>query len=425
MIRRQFLSLVAAPLLPTREELGRYQQKLEKTLFENILPFWHPRTIDSAGGYLLNHDGAGKALGRGPRALVTQARMVWFYARLARFGHEPKAMLEAAAHGVKFLRETMWDARHGGFYWEVDAAGKPAKSNKHLYGQAFALYALAEYAQAARKKDALEFALKVFQLLEQRAHDPVHGGYVEYFLPDWSTPPVNEPIYLGGGGPGLKLMNTHLHLMEALTTLHEASRNGAVRERLLELIGIETSAVVRKHVAACTDKHDRDWTPRLEGDFATVSYGHDLENIWLVAEACRSAGVPVSPYTDLFRESFAYCRRNGFDEAKGGFFYTGPLGKAAADHTKSWWVQAEALVSALEMYRLTGRTDYFEVFRKTWKHCEEEQMDWQNGEWHAAIDASGKPRGVKAGPWKAAYHNGRAMMECLLRLKALQAQSSW
>ncbi len=424
MMRRQFLPLVAAPLLPTREELGRYQQKLEKTLFENILPFWYPQTIDSAGGYLLNHDGAGKALGRGPRAVVTQARMVWFFARMARFGHEPKAMLEAAAHGVRFLRETLWDARHGGFYWEVDAEGKPTKSNKHLYGQAFALYALAEYGQAARKKELLEFALKVFQLLEQRAHDPAHGGYVEYFLPDWSTPPVNEPIYLGGGGPGLKLMNTHLHLMEALTTLHSASRNAAVRERLLELIGIETSAVVRKGVAACTDKYERDWTPRLEGNFATVSYGHDLENIWLVAEACRSAGVPVSPYADLFRESFAYCRQYGFDEEKGGFLYTGPLGKPAVDQTKSWWVQAEALVSALEMYGLTGRTDYFEVFRKTWQYCEQEQIDWRNGDWHAAIEANGKPRGVKAGPWKAAYHNGRAMMECLLRLKALQARSS-
>ena len=428
MLRRTFSSFAmtaaAAPFLPTRGELDLYIQLFEKTLVENILGFWYPKTVDPAGGYLLNHDFEGKSKGAAARAVVTQARMLWFFARMARHGHEPKLMLEAAEHGYKFLREKMWDARHGGFNWEVDAQGKPTKVNKHLYGQSFALFALAEYAMASRRKDVLEFALKVFEVLEKKAHDPVHGGYVEYFLQDWATPPVNEPIYMGGSAPGMKLMNTHLHLMEAMTSLYQATRNATVRDRLIELIAIESNAVIRKPHMACTDKYDRDWSPRLEGAFSTVSYGHDIENIWLITEANRAAGLSSSPYVDQFRANFAYCRKYGFDEALGGFFYTGQLNEMATDKSKSWWVQAEALVSALTMYQLTNNTEYFEVFRKTWSFCDKYQIDWKNGDWHSVIGVDGKARGDKANEWKAAYHNGRAMIEGLSRLRAIREKTA-
>jgi mannobiose 2-epimerase len=343
---------------------------------------------------------------------------------MARYGHEPNVMLEAAEHGYRFLREKMWDSRNGGFYWEVDALGKATKLNKHLYGQSFALFAMAEYAMASRRKDVLEFSLKFFEVLEKKAHDPVHGGYVEYFLQDWATPPVNEPIYMNGSAAGMKLMNTHLHLLEAMATLYQASRNGVVRNRLIELIAIQSSAVVRKTQMACTDKYDRDWSPRLEGAFSTVSYGHDLENIWLIAEANRVAGFSSSPYVDQFRANFLYCRKNGFDEAAGGFFHTGQLNEMASDKAKIWWVQAEGLVGALTMYQMTNNTEYFEVFRKTWSFCDKQQIDWKNGDWHAAVGPDGKARGDKANEWKAAYHNGRAVIECIARLRAIREKTS-
>lgn len=428
MLRRTFtgftMAAAAAPLLPSRGELDLYIQKFEKTLIENILGFWYPQTVDPAGGYLLNHDFEGRAKGAAARTVVTQSRMLWFFARMARRGHEPKPLLEAAEHGYKFLREKMWDSRNGGFYWEVDALGKPAKMNKHLYGQSFALFAIAEYAMASRRKDVLEFALKFFEVLEKRAHDPVHGGYVEYFLQDWASPSVNEPIYVSGSAVGMKLMNTHLHLMEAMTALYQASRNATVRDRLIELIAIESSAVIRKTQMACTDKYDRDWSPRLEGAFSTVSFGQDIENISSIAEANRAAGLSSSPYVDQFRANFAYCRKHGFDEVLGGFFHTGQLNEMASDRSKRWWVQAEALAGALTMYQLTNSTEYFEVFRKTWSFCDKHQIDWKNGDWHAVVGVDGKAQGDKANEWKAADHNGRAMIESLVRLRAIREKTS-
>ncbi|MEJ7618884.1 MAG: AGE family epimerase/isomerase, partial [Pyrinomonadaceae bacterium] len=148
-------------------------------------------------------------------------------------------------------------------------------------------------------------------------------------------------------------MNTHLHLLEALTTFYRASRLPVARERLLELINIETNAVVRKGLAGCTDKFERDWTPRLDKDYARVSYGHDLENIWLLIDACDAVGVSNYPFLDLYRALFSYSLKYGYDQERGGFYYYGGFDRPAENLNKDWWVQAEAVVSALYMYRLT------------------------------------------------------------------------
>jgi cellobiose epimerase len=264
----------------------------------------------------------------------------------------------------------------------------------------------------------LEFAVKFFELLERRSHDKVHGGYIEHFNEDWSTPPASEASYMSAPAD-LKLMNTHLHLMEAMTTFYRASKLPLARERLLELMTIESNSVVRKDITACTDRYRRDWTPVLDGAAARVSYGHDLENIWLLVDAAQAAGVPVSPYMDLFRANFAYSMRYGWDEKDGGFWYWGSFNQPATGRSKSWWVQSEALVSALTMYRLTKDPQYWRVFERTWAFVDQHQIDWKNGEWWETVTDQLAQRGDKGGIWKAGYHNGRAMIESIALLKGL------
>lgn len=393
----------------------------EKTLKSNILDFWYPRSLDSQdGGYKVNFGPMGEDRGRGPKGIVTQSRMLWFFARMARAGYgDKKQMLDAAAQGYKYLTARMWDARNGGFYWEVDAGGVKSKANKHLYGQAFALYAISEYALASGRRDALTFAQDFFQLLEKKSHDAKFGGYREYFTEDWSAIPAGAASYMGPGGE-VKLMNTHLHVMEAMTTFYRASKLPLARRRLAELVNIESNAVIRKNLTACTDQYNEDWTPRLEGAGARVSYGHDLENIWLLADALDALEQPVAPFLDLFRSNFAYSMRYGWDDDRGGFFYTGNFRQPADARDKSWWVQAEALVSALTMYKITREPEYWAVFAKTWDFLNRYQIDWQNGEWHSSVDELGRGSGDKGNLWKAAYHNGRAMIETLALLKQVE-----
>src|SRR6185369_3763962 len=99
--------------------------------------------------------------------------------------------------------------------------------------------------------------------------------------------------------------------------------------------------VVRKDLGACSDKYERDWTPLLEPKYARVSYGHDLENIWLLIDACRAANLPLAPHMETFRALWKYSKEHGWDEAEGGFYDGGPFGAPADRRQKVWWTQAE------------------------------------------------------------------------------------
>jgi cellobiose epimerase len=398
----------------------RYVPTLEKTLNENILRFWYPRVLDTTnGGYKIRFDFKGIDRGDGPKMIVTQARMVWFFARMARAGYgDRRQMLEAADAGYQFLTNKMWDAQNGGFFWEVDATGtQKTQTQKHLYGQSFALYAISEYAIASQRQDVLQFAVRFFGILERRSHDAQYGGYREYFNPDWSEPPAGAKGFVASVGPGVKLMNTHLHLLESLTTFYRASKLPLAKERLVELIQIQSNAVVRKGIGACTDQYEKDWTPRLDGANARVSYGHDVENIWLLKDALDAVGLPVAPHLDLMKDLWRYSMKYGWDSAMGGLNTSGWFSQAADNKQKSWWAQAELLVSALTMWRLKGDAHYFLVFEKTWAFLEKYQIDWHTGEWWDTVMPDGTGRGDKAHAWKAAYHIGRAMIESIALLK--------
>ncbi|MDQ3687317.1 MAG: AGE family epimerase/isomerase [Acidobacteriota bacterium] len=405
-----------------RARVKTYVPKLEKILNENIARFWLAKSLDGKnGGYVINFGPEGEPKGAGTKMIVSQARQVWLFSRMARGGYgDRQKNLAAADLGYRFLKDKMWDAKNGGFHWEVDATGdKKLKPKKHLYGQAFALYALSEYYLASRRQEVLEFARRFFDLLEAKSHDKEFGGYVEYFNEDWTQPPAGEASYMSVTRD-FKLMNTHLHLLEALTTFYRASKSPLARERLVELINIESNSVVRKNLGACTDKYARNWEPQLNGEYARVSYGHDLENIWLLIDACDAAGISHYPLLDLYKTLFDYSLRHGYDDTRGGFYDTGAFNQSADKRNKIWWVQAEAIVSALYMYRLTNDAKYLSVFEKTFDFIEKYQVDWKHGEWHAVVTPEGKVEGDKAHAWKAGYHGGRAMIECAELLKRLE-----
>ena len=240
----------------------------------------------------------------------------------------------------------MWDQKNGSFHWEVDLTGEnKLRPGKHLYGQSFALFALSEHYLSGGKPEALDLATRLFNLIEAKAHDATYGGYIESFQEDWTPVPAGEMFYLCESG--LKQMNTHLHLLKAMTSFYRASRLPLARERLLELIFIESNTVVRKGLGTCTDKHRRNWEPLLTGKNARVWYGHNLENIWLLIDACNAAGISNHLLLDLYRTLFDYTMKHGFDGKKGGFFDSGDFNRPACNRDKTWWVQAEACVCAL------------------------------------------------------------------------------
>ncbi len=392
----------------------QYAHRLNSHLTQSIVPFWTDETIDiENGGYRLNHDIEGTLRSEGTKMVVTQSRMVWYFARLARAGIDPKSNLAASQAGFQFLKKAMWDSEYGGFYWEVNATGTEVlKPKKHLYGQSFALYGLSELYRVSRQAEVLDLANTLFDLIDRQGHDGEHGGYIESFERDWTQATDRQsPSYMGVPAH-FKLMNTHLHLLESLTSYYRVAPSPRIRERLEELITIQSNTVVRKSLGACTDKYTRKWQPILNSGYDRVSYGHDLENIWLLMDACDALGIPHATYRDLYETLFDYSLRYGYDKRHGGFYDSGPFNQIADNRNKVWWVQAEAIVAALYLYRLTGKPIYRSTFEKTYDWIESHQLDATHGEWFSQVDSKGVPSGPKASTWKSAYHNGRALIEC-------------
>jgi cellobiose epimerase len=393
---------------------GEARNSLERILTQNIIPFWYPGIIDTSdGGYRLNHDVAGTWRGPANKSLVTQARTLWFFSRLVNSKYGTCEYLAAARHGYEFLRDRMWDREFGGFYWEVDASGHSlGRLEKQIYGQAFALYALSEYAATSGDLSAKRTAEELFMLIQTKAHDQRYGGYRDILQRDWTPLPVSGVAH-ADELVSIKRMNTQLHLLEAITRFYNLTGDVLARERLIELILVNSNSVVRKDIGACTDRYLENWQPLAGPDHQRVSYGHDLENIWLLMEACKSVGLAENLLSDLYRTLFDYALEYGFDRKNGGFYDSGFFHSPADRREKIWWVQAESLMAALQMYKFTGEQLYWDCFSLILDWIVNRQVDWKHGDWYEIVYDDGRASGVKAGPWKAPYHNGRAMLRCL------------
>jgi mannobiose 2-epimerase len=408
------------PARPSADHLRKQAERCRQILKTSIIDFYLPACVDRAnGGYLESLEG-NKFTPTGEKFLTLQARQLWFFSTLARAGIEKEAALAAARTGFDFLEGKFRDRTNGGYFAKVSDTGKPTDRRKHVYLNAFALYGLSAYHRATGDASALAAAKDLFQTLDAKCHDSANGGYNEFFYEDWRpvTDP-REPSYIGP--PGTKTFNTHLHVLEAFTELYRIWPDPLVRRRLDELLAINTLTIRLPEYGCNVDGFTADWKPIRTPRNLRASYGHDVEAVWLCLDAARALGRSTALYRGWAEGLAGYSLRHGYDRTHGGFYYTGPLDKDADDTKKEWWVEAEALVSMLELYKLTGRPDYYHVFVQTLDFVEKHQIA-KEGSWWATRKADGSPTGTtRTSMWQGAYHNGRSMIVSAKLLDELAA----
>jgi cellobiose epimerase len=87
---------------------------------------------------------------------------------------------------------------------------------------------------------------------------------------------------------------------------------------------------------------------------------------------------------------------------------------------KEWWTQAEAAVGFANAFQLSGTPAYLDASLKTWDYIEQHLIDKTHGEWFIGRSGDGTvPAPVKISFWKCPYHNGRACLELIHRLRAI------
>ena len=335
--------------------------------------------------------------------------------------------LPIVQHGVDFLSNVLWDKQYGGFFWGVDDNGQitPLYSDgKELYGISFDLYGAAAAYQATHDPRTLELAQKTFHWVDEHAHDAKNGGYFEWFARDGKVIEGNpdavtlHAIPLGSFPIGYKSMNTHIHLLESFTQLYEVWKDDTLRQRLEELLALTRDRICVQP-GVMNLYFTNDWRPIPDHD----SYGHDVETAYLMLEAEDVLGHGHDPRTEhMTKQLVDHALANGWDQVYGGFFQDGTTFGKPESRLKEWWVEMEGLNSLLLMHEKYGRdTDvYFKAFQLQWQFIKAYQTDSQFHGVYEMIGPNGVPTNADKGRiWKAAYHDGRALLIVTERLHKL------
>ncbi len=392
-----------------------YLQRIENELRGNILPFWLRHTVDrERGGFFGEITNDLRVLRDAERGSLLSCRILWTFSSAYR--HYPQAEYLAMAHwAYADLMKVFWDHEHGGVTWSATADGKPLRTRKQIYGQAFAIYAFTEYFRACGEKEALEHAIEIFRLIEQHCRDPKHGGYFEAYTREWtleedvrlSAIDMNEP----------KSQNTHLHVMEAYTNLMRVWPDAQLRRAQTELLEVMTTRILDARTYHLGLFFDNAWMPRTD----RVSFGHDIEAAWLMHEAAAVLG--DAGLLGRIRAIAVQIARVTHEQAidpDGGLLYEADARGITVD-IKEWWPQAEAAVGFLDAYQISGDETYLRLSLGLWDFIEAHLVDRANGEWFRCVTRERRVEGdqSKVSFWKCPYHNGRACLELVDRLKTL------
>ncbi len=411
------LALIHQSFAQDQTKSNLQANQCRELLMSSVVDFYLPACVDAnGGGYFQDLGPENKFVGN-ERFLTLQARQLWLFSTLAVHNIRREESLAAAKHGYEFIVAKHFDAEHGGYFSQVRSDGKVLDRRKHVYLNAFVIYALVEYYRATHERLVLNQAMELLQSLEQHAYDKQHGGYREFFYADWKE--ISDPKEAGYvGAIGVKTYNTHLHIMEAFTSLYRETKDPLVGRRLLELIDIHVKTVRHPDYRCNIDAWHPDWTIVNEPRNLRASYGHDVECAWLVLDAVEALGLDVAAYRDWAVRLCDYSIDHGYDTQHHGFFYSGNLGQDADDRKKEWWPQAEAMVSMLTMHELTGDVRYRRYFDETFDFVQKHQIA-PGGSWWATLrpDGSLGSNRTKTSMWQGGYHTGRALLlsETLLR----------
>lgn len=420
---------------PSSANYLRIAKETEANLRDHVLAQWFPRAVDTTRGGFNENFGEDWTPGASQtRSLVYQSRLTWISAKAAeRYPAERTKYIGFSRHGLAFLMDHMWDAARGGFYWSVEDATNP-QAVKQVYGIAFAMYASAANYEATRDHAALELAKETFGWLESHAHDPANGGYFEALDRDGTPilgvggPPTAKPFPRKSGTDaigaafGQKSMNTHIHLLEALTELYGVWRDPLVAKRLREVFQI-----VRDKVVDAGGYQHMFFSPAWQPAPGEDSYGHDIEAAYLLIEASTALGKPSDTRTwSVAQRLVDHTLKVGWDEVDGGVYDSGSAetgASSAREQRKVWWVQAEGLNSLLLMRERFGRKTnrYWEAFVKEWNFISRHQVDAVHMGWYGEVSREGvaRPGAPKSDGWTEAYHQGRALMNVTDRLRRL------
>lgn len=416
------------------------KMEMQDVLENDILRFWLDKMQDDEnGGFYGQMTGRGQLIKEADKGAILNARILWSFSAAYRVLGK-KEYMEAATRAKDYFISHFIDHEYGGVFWSLDYQGQPKDTKKQFYAIGFAIYGLSEYARATGDHEALDYAIQLYENIEEHALDHVYNGYIEACTREWGVMEDMRLSDLDANYP--KSQNTHLHIIEPYTNLYRCMREfqaaqscnyvpaiGAVlpvaitvpqetfvrvEASLRNLIHIFTDHILNPATHHLDLFFEMDWT---RGAGHLESYGHDIECSWLMHEAALVLGDKdiLNKVEPIVRE-VAKASEKGLNP-DGSMIHEANLDAGTVDDDLHWWVQAENVVGWMNIYQYFGDEDALQKALHGWEYIKQNLIDNENGEWYWSRHKDGSLNldDDHAGFWKCPYHNSRMCMEILER----------
>ena len=344
-----------------------------------LFDFFQHNSINPKGGFY-DLDEFGRPLdAEGQiRPIHVASRAVHCFAIGALLGRPGAA--DVVDHGMDYVWHHHRDKKNGGYFWSLDNDG-PLDTNKQGYGHAFVLLAAAS-AKTIGHPLADGMLADITEVLNTKFWEEKHGAIREEFTADWQ--PLDGGAYRG--------QNSNMHLTEALMAAFEATGDKdylSKAESIADLVIRRSAGSVDWRVA---EHFDANWNldksyyhPNEMFRPAGTTPGHALEWARLVLQLWVLGDKKHDWMPGAAEALFAQAMSLGWDNKKGGFFYTLDWENRPDKRSKLWWPACEGVGAAYYLNEHLPSDFHEQSYRRIWNVIERVFIDHKNGGWREEL----------------------------------------
>ena len=376
-----------------------------KKHINTIFDFYHPRCIDSKGGFFHIYLSDGKISKPHSRHLVNSARFVINYARMATINKD-SSLLQHCTHGLDFIEAIHGSADSDQYYWELDN-NQPVVKNDYCYGWVFVLLAYAEAINCGLTSYK-ESLYSTYERMNQKFWQAQHQLYADEFGPDKKL-----TSYRG--------QNANMHAVEALLSCYQATNDGQFLERAYVIASRITNDLADVNSQLIWEHFTSDWEidwqyniDKPDDMFRPWGFqtGHQTEwaKLLLILFQRKPEAWMVEKAEYLFNQAMEL----GWDSTYGGLVYGFDPSGDACDTDKHFWVHAESFAAASYLYKVTKNTRYLDDYQRIWEYAWNSLVDHEHGAWHHKLTREGHlMSNIKSPLGKNDYHTLGACYDVL------------
>ncbi|CAN5185063.1 AGE family epimerase/isomerase [soil metagenome] len=380
---------------PGTDVLKAYHKKFHRELYDNVLPFWLENSLDEKhGGYFNCLDRKGSVYDT-TKHVWLQGRQVWMLSKIHNVGHKPgkdSKYLRAATLGANFLREFARTPEDR-VYFSLTRQGRPHFMQRKMFSECFYVMALAEYARAAKDKDAKKEARALFEKVKEYAKDSTLVG---------------RPSYKGA--TNTITLAVPMILLNLIEELNDPGEDGYAD--LAKWCVGEIDKHVRPELGLVLETVSPDGKLIDSPEGRLVNPGHAIEAGWFLMQYAIKTNDERLKEQALQMIEWSY--DFGRDREHGGIFYfldsEGHSPVQLEWPMKLWWVHCESMVAFIMAYQLTGDAAWFKKFEDVTAYCFDRFKDPRFPEWFGYLDRRGDvSQNFKGGPYKGCFHVPRSL----------------